>query len=176
MHKMRYFTNCVAGIATTVVLAAVSAHAADDNNAAEEQERQLIRVLQSDAPAADKAITCKRLAVYGTGDAVPALAPLLADERLASWARIALEVIPDPAADAALREATESLSGRRLIGVINSIGVRRDLLAVDTLSKRLTDTDAEVASAAAVALGRIGNAPAAQFLQPALATAPAVVR
>ena len=73
MNKIRYFTNCVAGIATTVVLTVVSAYAADDNNAAQEQERQLIRVLQSDAPAAEKAITCKRLAVYGTGDAVPSI-------------------------------------------------------------------------------------------------------
>ena len=126
MHKIRYFTNCIAGIVTTVVLAVVSAHAADDNDSAEEKERQLIRVLQSDAPAADKAITCKRLAIFGSKDAVPALAPLLGDERLASWARIALEVIPGVEADEALREAMATQKGRLLIGVINSIGVRRD--------------------------------------------------
>ena len=79
--------------------------------AAAEKQRQLIAVLQSDAPAAEKAITCKQLAVYGTKDAVPALAPLLADEELASWARIALEAIPDPAADEALREAMGKLQG-----------------------------------------------------------------
>jgi hypothetical protein len=56
------------------------------------------------------------LAVGGQGDhlqtpdalatgAVPALAALLTDEQLAAWARIALEAIPDPAADQALREA-----------------------------------------------------------------------
>ena len=87
--------------------------------AADEQERQLIDILQSDAPKAQKAITCKRLAVYGTQDAVPALAPLLTDPELASWARIALEVIPDASADEALRAAMEKVEGRLLIGVIN---------------------------------------------------------
>ena len=35
--------------------------------------------------AAEKAIACKQLAVYGSKDAVPELAQLLADEQLASW-------------------------------------------------------------------------------------------
>ena len=56
------------------------------------------------APPAEKALACKQLAIYGAKDAVPALAPLLSDPELASWARIALEAIPGPAADAALRE------------------------------------------------------------------------
>src|SRR4051794_2103484 len=55
-----------------------------------EKERGYIAVLQSNAPPAEKAITCKRLAVYGSEAAVPALAPLLLDPELASWARIAL--------------------------------------------------------------------------------------
>ena len=60
-------------------------------------------------------------------------APLLLDEQLTSWARIALEVIPGPEADAALREAMGKLSGRHRIGVINSIGFRRDAAAVTAL-------------------------------------------
>jgi len=142
----------------------------------QEKQQQLIAVLQSDAPPAEKAITCKRLAVYGTEAAVPALAPLLADKALASWARIALEVIPGPAADEALRQATKNVQGRLLVGVINSIGVRRDAQAVDVLAERLKDSDEEVASAAAVALGRIGGEQAAEELMPALAEAPANVR
>src|SRR5512140_55138 len=57
-------------------------------------EASLIAVLQSDATPAEKAITCKRLAVFGSEAAVPALAPLLVNPELASWARIALEAIP----------------------------------------------------------------------------------
>jgi len=121
------------------------------------REQELIAILRSDAPAADKAITCKRLAVQGSAASVEVLAPLLADEQLASWARIALEAIPAPEAGAALRKATESLSGRLLVGVLNSLGVRRDEEATDLFVQRLNSPDREVAEASAVALGRLGN-------------------
>ncbi len=138
--------------------------------------QKLVAVLRSDAPPAEKAITCKRLAVWGNKEAVPALAPLLADEKLASWARIALENIPDPACDAALRDAAGKLQGRLLIGVINSIGVRRDVVAIPTLTSKLKDADPDVAAAAAVALGKIGSPAAAAALTPLLTTAPDRVR
>jgi HEAT repeat protein len=141
-----------------------------------EKERELIAILRSDASKSEKAVACKRLSVDGSSEAVPELAKLLADEQLASWARIALEAIPGPASDEALRKASESLQGRLLVGVINSIGVRRDAAAVDRLSGRLGDGDAEVASAAAVALGNIGNSAAAKSLRPKLASAPVAVR
>ena len=133
-------------------------------------------MLQSDALAAEKAITCKRLAVYGSDDAVPALAELLPDKRLSSWARIALEAIPGQAANDALRQSMEAVEGRLLVGVINSIGVRRDQQSVTALASRLQDNDAQVASAAAVALGHIGNSPATEALENALADSPNAVR
>jgi HEAT repeat protein len=145
--------------------------AADSQESAAEKQRKLISVLQSEAPPQDKAIACKQLAIYGAKDAVPALAPLLADERLASWARIALEAIPDAAADDALRAAAGKLQGRLLIGVINSIGFRRDAKAVPLLVDKLKQTDVEVASAAAAALGRIGGEPAVKALEQSLAGA-----
>ncbi len=168
----------VLGALLACVLAAGPAHAAaaDSQGAPAEKQRALIGVLESNAPPAEKAITCKELAVYGTKDAVPALAPLLSDHELASWARIALEAIPGPAADAALRRAMGKLQGNLLVGVINSIGVRRDPKAVGELVKKLKDADPEVASAAAVALGRIGGAKAGKVLTQSLATAPAAVR
>jgi HEAT repeat protein len=165
-------------VAALVLFACASparAATADSQSSPAEKERALISVLKSSAAPAEKAITCKRLAIYGTKDAVPALAPLLADKDLASWARIALEAIPGPAADAALHDAMGKLQGRLLVGVINSIAVRRDSKAVDELLKRLKDADPEVASAAAVALGRIGGAKAAKALSQSLATAPAAV-
>jgi len=140
---------------------------------AAESEPDLIKVLQSGAPAGEKGVACKKLAVFGSKAAVPALAPLLEDKDLASWARIALEAIPDPAAGDALRVALDKVSGRLLVGVLNSIGVRRDAGAVDSVIPRLKDTDAEVVTAAAVALGRIGGDPAAAALKSALASAPA---
>ncbi|NOZ40543.1 MAG: HEAT repeat domain-containing protein [Planctomycetes bacterium] len=141
-----------------------------------EEEQPLIDVLQSNAPQQEKALTCKKLAIWGTARAVPALAALLPDPELTSWARIALEAIPDSAADEALREAMAELAGRPLIGVINSIGVRRDTLAVEGLIGHLKGSDSAVAAAAAVALGHIGNEKATTTLRRALADSPQEVR
>ena len=87
-------------------------------------------------------------------------------------ARYGLEPIPDPAVDAALRDALSKLKGRPLIGVIGSLGVRRDAKAVEPLSGLLKDKDADVAQAAARALGSIGTPAAVQALEDALAERP----
>jgi len=63
----------------------------------------------------------------------PALVALLPDEKLNLYARFALEAIPDPAVDDALREAAARLQGRQLVGVINSLGKRKDAKALDLL-------------------------------------------
>lgn len=139
-------------------------------------EAELIAVLASDAPKAEKAITCKHLAVHGTSAAVPELIKLLADEELTSWARTALEVIPDPAAAAALRNAISQLSGRPLIGVINSVGVGKDNLAVDLLIEKLDSNNSDVRAAAAVALGRIGTEAARTELSDRLANQDDAIR
>lgn len=126
-----------------------TAEIAAQNASAEIRPAELIALLQSDAPKSEKVKAFKPLAVFGGKDAVPAIAPYLADEELSSWARIALEAIPDPSCDETLRKAEADLKGRLLVGVINSIGVRRDAKAVDSLIKRLADVDADVAVAAA---------------------------
>jgi HEAT repeat protein len=141
--------------------------------AAKADPAKLIAVLKSDAPFKDKADACRQLAVVGTPDAVPVLAALLGDDKLAHMARYALEPIPDPSVDAAFREALGKLKGKHLVGVIGSIGVRRDARAVLLLTKLLKDADAEVVRAAAGTLGRIGSADAARALEGALADAPA---
>jgi len=144
--------------------------------AAEYDQAKLIDVLLSAAPSAEKAVACKHLAICGKQEAVPALAALLPDQELSSWARIALEAIPGEAADAALRAAMGKLQGRLLVGVINSLGVRRDVKAVDALIARLEDADSDVASVSALALGRIGGDAATQALETSLTTAPDAVR
>src|SRR5262245_32806959 len=102
--------------ATLAVVSCLQAKCPAPNN-----ERQLIEILRSEKPEADKALACKNLSVYGSDAAVPELAKLLSNERLASWSRIALEAIPGPVADEALRKSSESLQGRLLVGVLNSI-------------------------------------------------------
>jgi HEAT repeat protein len=170
--KKRYLCWCIALLIATLWTGVFA-----QNQPAEGfKESDLIRVLQSDAAKGDKAITCKRLAIYGTEKSVPVVAPLLADKELSSWARIALEAIPGPAADAALRDASSELKGRLLVGVINSIGVRGDAKAVDILVNKLKDDDINVASAAAVALGYIGGEKAAKALTQSLTNAQGEVR
>ncbi len=159
-----------------IIVTAWAGAAVQGQPAGDVKQSDLIAVLLSDAPQAEKAITCKRLAIYGGEEAVAALAPLLEDKELTSWARIALEAIPGPAADAALRNALGRLEGRLLVGVINSIGVRRDGQAVEALAQKLGDTNPDVASAAAVALGHIGGEQAGKVLTQFLAGASAGVR
>jgi HEAT repeat protein len=171
MSRIQHFATCVVLVATVT-----TGWAADNAAASAEKARKAISVLQSEAPPGQKAMACKQLAIYGSQEAVPALAPLLADKDLASWARIALEAIPGPAADEALRAALAKLQGRLLVGVINSIGVRKDTKALEALTAKLKDADTDVASAAAVALGHIGGDQAVQALEQMLAGAPAKMR
>ncbi|MFO1063760.1 MAG: HEAT repeat domain-containing protein [Pirellulales bacterium] len=136
------------------------------------KEKELIALIKNDAtPGGDKAIACKELALHGGPDAPAALAPLLADPKLASWARIALEAIPGPEASAVLRDAGGKLNGRLLVGTLNSIGVRRDADSVEFLGGKLNDADVDAASAAAVALGRVGDATAEKLLRAKFASA-----
>jgi HEAT repeat protein len=169
-----WLSNSLRLVAALAILAALSGTAAAQLY--NEKEDVLIDILKSDKPGADKAIACKKLAVSGSAAAVPELAKLLPDEKLSSWSRTALEAIPGPEADEALRKASETLTGRLLVGTINSIGVRRDAKAVEQLSKRLKDKDVAVATAAAIALGKIGNEAATTSLKEALASAPKEVR
>ena len=122
------------------------------------QQSKLITVLKSSATQEQKAAACRQLARIATKDAVPALAALLGDEKLSHMARYALEPIRDPSVDEALRDALGRLNGRPRLGVIGSLGVRRDAKAVGALARLLTDPDLQTSQAAARALGRIGSA------------------
>jgi len=137
---------------------------------------ELIAVLESDAPQKEKADACRQLARTGTKEAVPVLAAMLGDEKLSHMACYALEPIPDPAVDDALRDALGKLNGRPLVGAIGSIGVRRDAAAVEPLSKMLAHADADVARVTAGALGKIATADAAKAVGQALGDVPAARR
>ncbi len=115
-----------------------------------------------------KAKACQRIGELGAKEAVPALAALLGNEHLSVYARYGLEPIADASADEALRAALTKLKGVQLIGVVNSIGKRRDAKAGPALVKMLYGTDVDQARAAAAALGSIGGAASAKELQAAL--------
>lgn len=132
-------------------------------------EAGLIEILKKpDSPVFAKAKACQRLATVGGKEAVPALAALLPDPQFSHYARIGLEANPDPAVDEAFRNALGKLNGLPLVGVVNSIGQRKDAKALNALVKLLDGKDADVAKAAAAALGRISGTQAAGALQKAL--------
>ena len=157
-------------VAMLAVVAAAGLAVAQDPPATS-REQELMAVLRSETPEAEKALAFKGLAIHGSPACIGDVASYLGNERLASWARITLEAIPGDDASAALRAAAAGgkLSGRLLVGVINSLGVRHDAAAVPLLATRLGDADAAVAAAAAAALGTIGTAAAATPLSKALA-------
>jgi HEAT repeat protein len=136
----------------------------------EEEVDRLVKVLKSKAPLKDKMDACRLLSIVGTKDAIAPLAALLGDEQLSHMARYGLEPIDDPAVDDALRAALGRVRGRPLIGVIGSIGVRKDVKAVEPLKKMLMghNLDDLTSRAIARALGNIGGSEATEALVQAL--------
>ena len=123
-----------------------------------------------EATSAAKAFTCRQLADLGTERHAPALASLLTDRDLAPAALAALGQIPGSAVNPILRESLRTLTGDLRIGVINTLGERRDWAAPGSLLPLLGGPDEAVACAAARALGKIGSEEATSALQKALAT------
>ena len=142
-----------------------------------DQEPDLIAIVKSsDASRKAKMDACRELARFSTQAAVAPLAALLGDEELSHMARYGLETNPDPSVDEAFREALEKLKGLPLVGVIGSIGVRRDKKAAESLGRLLKDSDDQVAQAAARALGNIGCSKAAKAFAETLDTVSPVNR
>jgi HEAT repeat protein len=137
----------------------------------------LIRILtDAGSPEFQKAKACQRAGELGSKEAVPALSALLSNEHLNTYARYGLEPITDPSADDALRAGLPKLKGKLLIGVINSIGKRRDAKAGPALAKMIYSADADVARAAAMALGNIGGVSSMKELRAALAKTKGITR
>jgi type 1 glutamine amidotransferase len=129
-----------------------------------EIEKALLGVLDSDATRAGKQFVCRQLSIIGTAQSVPTLAKMLTGDETSDMARYALERIPDPSVDEALRGSLRQARGNARIGIINSLGQRRDKGAVSILSGILDGPDEEAATAAAAALGQIADSQAAKAL------------
>ncbi len=166
-HTKRSLLGLLAVLALMLALPATGA--ADEVS-------DLIATLESDAEPYAKDVACRRLAVVGTAEAVPALAALLANDEVNTSARTALINIPGPEAAAALRDALDELTGRPLVGVIEALGVLGDAHAVEALVELLGSDDADVAPAAARALGQIGAPACREALVGALASGDEALR
>lgn len=125
--------------------------------ARQDTEARLLGVLDSDATQDAKEFVCAQLRVVGTAHSVPTLAALLDGEDLAFAARAALERIPAAEAGQALLDALPKTTGPQRIGLIASLGNRRERSAVQTLTECLNDPEMGVREAAALALAEIAN-------------------
>ena len=135
---------------------------------------ELIAVLQSpQASIKDKADACRAIQRSGDPAAAPALGALLPDAKFSHMARVALESMDNPVADATLRDALTKTQGNELAGVINSIGQRRDGAATEALVKLLSHEDRAVASAAGTSLALLANDQAVGAIAGWRLTAPA---
>ncbi len=117
----------------------------------------------------DRANAFEKIGDLAGEDAVEPLAQFLGDTKWSHYARFALQKMEGEAVTKALLESLDSLQGDLKLGVICTIGRRRDAIAVAPLAKLLTDADPAVADSAAVALGWIGTTDAAAALSEALA-------
>jgi len=134
-------------------------------------ETKLLTILASpDATTACKDWVCRQLRQAGSERSVPALVPLVADKDLATVARWALQSISGPRVDEALRDAVCQVQGDLLVGVVCTIGARRDCQAVPLLAPLASDKEPAVAEAALYAMGQIGNKDALAAIQVATAS------
>jgi HEAT repeat protein len=150
--------------------AVAAAH--EDSALRADLEKQLSALLPSDASRMAKDYACRMLRIIGTADSVPALAALLTDKDNSHMARFALERMSAPEAAKALRDALPKVGGALKVGVIGSLGSRRDAASVPALTELLSDNDMAIARAAACALGDIGSADSAKVLLDAAKKSP----
>lgn len=139
-------------------------------------EERFIAFLNGKATLEGRKFVCEQLSLIGTGASVPVLSGLLADPPTSDMARYALERISAPQAAEALRSALSKVSGKERVGVINSLGQKRDSLAVVLLAPLATNPDQPTAIAAVNALGRIGDAASLKALAELRKTATGPIR
>ena len=144
----------------------------NDAVARKDLEARLIAALKTPISRDAKDYVCRKLMQIGTAASVSTVAELLADKDLSHMARFALERNPAPEAAQALRDALPRVTAPLKVGIISSLGQRRDVASVASLANMLNDTDGTIARSAALALGAIRTSEAAKALGNAKATAP----
>ncbi len=165
-------------------------------------ERQFAQVLgMPEATYECKDFICRQLWRMGTKESIPALKELLMNPRYADMARYALERNPDPGAGKALRDALADISqplertsgavfvadnpelanvvNTHIIGVINSLGARRERESVSILVQIAgfaLPAYEPLIEAAVAAVGKIGGAGAEAVLAEAKSSSFPTVR
>ena len=151
---------------TLVALMTVPLKAQDDAEAA-----RLAILRDPNASLHAKTVACQDLSRFGTAASVPTLSTMLLDEMLSHPARVALQQIPGVEAMEALHNALPNAEPGLLIGIIGTLGERREPASVAHIVTFLGDQDTQVVYATAVALGKIDSAEALAALREQFANA-----
>lgn len=126
-----------------------------------------LKATDASVPQPARVWMVRQIEYMGHAEVLPALTQLLNgnDAELRECARRALEKNPAPEASIPLRQSLESASDAAWkIGLIHSLGERRDAASAALISRELADTAA--GNAAAWALGKIANPAAVKALWP----------
>ena len=141
-------------------------HRGDEGGRADSEERLLGFLVMSKNPAARLAV-CRQLRLIGSDKLVRILEQMLLKDETSDMARYALEKIPGAAADRALIGALNTVQGDAKLGIISSLGARKETAAVKPLAALLADQEPAIAAASAISLGKIGGKEAAAALSEA---------
>jgi HEAT repeat protein len=128
-------------------------------------ETRLLQFLQSKATPSGKEVAYRGLSLVGTSASVPVLAPLLTRVETAEMARYALAAIPGPEADEALRKSLGQAPNEQIrIGIIGSLGHRKDAKSVPALAALISPSNVELTGALLAALANIADQPSLDAL------------
>lgn len=128
-------------------------------------EQAILQVLRTTASEEAKRQLGRRLWLIGSPASLPVLEGMLANPETAHVACYALQNLPSPAVNAALRRALEKATGPARLAIMNTLADRRDADSVEPLRQLATGHDPETARTAVAGLGRIGNDPAGRILE-----------
>ena len=127
------------GVLKAIDEAAIASHG--NPAARKELETRVAAVLPTSTTARQKDFVCRKLMILGTAELVPALAALLSDKGLSHMARYALERIPT--SPKRRRHSARPCRDRPAlaVGIIGSLGARRDAASVPALAALLAGAD-----------------------------------
>lgn len=139
----------------------------------------LIGQLGSDVVASVRVLVIEQLGLIGKYETAGPLGKVLAedsDPRVREAARRALERLPVVTAKAKLRAGLATAEGELKMGLLHSLGLRRDALAVQQLLEAVKDSDEGVRLAAIEALALTGEINATPVVEEVLQNSEGIAR
>ena len=130
-------------------------------------EKEFVAFLKTDATLAGKQFICRKLSLIGSKTSVSTLAKMLEADETFDMALYALEKISSQDVDKIVLKTMEKSEGKKKLGLINTLGIRRYGKSVDKLRNLIYDQNSEIAKASLFALGHIADENATEALSEA---------